>query len=61
MKNMKKMTAFVLSAVMAAGMTVSVSAAVESKEDLPGKTIGVQLGTTGDLEGHLRLKKTERL
>lgn len=50
MKNMKKMTAFVLSAVMAAGMTVSVSAAVESKEDLPGKTIGVQLGTTGDLE-----------
>ena len=33
MKNMKKMTAFVLSAVMAAGMTVSVSAAVESKED----------------------------
>ncbi len=50
MKNMKKFTALALSAAMAASMAVSVSAAVESKDDLPGKTIGVQLGTTGDLE-----------
>lgn len=50
MKNMKKFTALSLSAVMAVSMAVSVSAAVESKEDLAGKTIGVQLGTTGDLE-----------
>jgi polar amino acid transport system substrate-binding protein len=35
---------------MAVSMTASVFAAVESKDDLPGKTIGVQLGTTGDLE-----------
>ncbi|MDO4276373.1 MAG: transporter substrate-binding domain-containing protein [Eubacteriales bacterium] len=50
MKNMKKFTALSLSAVMAVSMAVSVSAAVESKDDLAGKTIGVQLGTTGDLE-----------
>lgn len=50
MKNMKKFAALALSAAMAASMAVSVSAAVESKDDLPGKTIGVQLGTTGDLE-----------
>lgn len=47
---MKKFTALSLSAVMAVSMAVSVSAAVESKDDLAGKTIGVQLGTTGDLE-----------
>ena len=50
MKNMKKFAALALSAVMTASMAVSVSAAVESKDDLPGKKIGVQLGTTGDLE-----------
>ena len=50
MKNMKKFAALALSVTMAASMAVSVSAAVESKDDLPGKTIGVQLGTTGDLE-----------
>ena len=50
MKNMKRFAALALSAAMAASMAVSVSAAVESKDDLPGKTIGVQLGTTGDLE-----------
>ena len=50
MKNMKKFGALALSVTMAASMAVSVSAAVESKDDLPGKTIGVQLGTTGDLE-----------
>ncbi len=50
MKNMKRFAALALSAVMTASMAVSVSAAVESKDDLPGKKIGVQLGTTGDLE-----------
>ena len=51
MKNMKKFTALALSAMMITGMAVSVSAAgIESKDDLPGKKIGVQLGTTGDLE-----------
>ena len=50
MKNMKKFAALALSVTMAASMAVTVSAAVESKDDLPGKTIGVQLGTTGDLE-----------
>lgn len=50
MKNAKKFTVLALSAVMTASMAVSVSASVESKDDLPGKTIGVQLGTTGDLE-----------
>jgi polar amino acid transport system substrate-binding protein len=47
---MKKITALALGTVMAVSMTASVFAAVESKDDLPGKTIGVQLGTTGDLE-----------
>lgn len=50
MKNMKKITALTLSAVMTAAMAVSVSAAVETKDDLAGAKIGVQLGTTGDLE-----------
>ena len=51
MKNMKKFAALTLSAAMAAAMAVPVSAAeITSSEDLPGKRIGVQLGTTGDLE-----------
>lgn len=50
MKRVKKITALALGTVMAVSMTASVFAAVESKDDLPGKTIGVQLGTTGDLE-----------
>lgn len=50
MKNMKKFAALALSAAMTVSFTASVSAAVESKDDLPGKTIGVQIGTTGDLE-----------
>lgn len=50
MKDMKKFTALAVSAAMITAMAVSVSAAVESKDDLAGKTIGVQLGTTGDLE-----------
>ena len=50
MKNMKKFAALTLSAAMTLSLAASVSAAVESKDDLPGKKIGVQLGTTGDLE-----------
>ncbi|WP_373216098.1 transporter substrate-binding domain-containing protein [Ruminococcus sp. 5_1_39BFAA] len=52
MKNMKKFTALTLGAVMAVSMAAGVSAAqtVASKDDLAGATIGVQLGTTGDLE-----------
>lgn len=50
MKNMKKFAAVVLSASMAVSMAAPVMASVESKDDLPGKKIGVQLGTTGDLE-----------
>lgn len=50
MKDMKKFTALAVSAAMITAMAVSVSAAVESRDDLAGKTIGVQLGTTGDLE-----------
>lgn len=49
---MKKFTALTLGAVMAVSMAAGVSAAqtVASKDDLAGATIGVQLGTTGDLE-----------
>lgn len=51
MKNMKKFAALALSAAMMVSMAATVSAAeIETKEDLPGKKIGVQLGTTGDLE-----------
>lgn len=50
MKNMKKFAALTLSAAMTLSLAASVSAAVESKDDLPGKKIGVQLGTTGDIE-----------
>ena len=48
---MKKLTALALGTVMAVSMTAGVSAAtVESKDDLKNATIGVQLGTTGDIE-----------
>ena len=48
---MKKLTALALGTVMAVSMTAGVSAAtVESKDDLKNTTIGVQLGTTGDIE-----------
>ena len=50
MKNMKKFAALALSTAMIVSMTTGVSAAIESKDDLAGKKIGVQLGTTGDLE-----------
>ena len=51
MKNMKKFASLALSVSMAAAMAVPVSASeIASSEDLPGKKIGVQLGTTGDLE-----------
>lgn len=50
MKNSKKFAALALSTAMTVSMAASVSAAVESKDDLPGATIGVQLGTTGDLD-----------
>ena len=50
-KNMKKLTPLALGNVMAVSMTAGVSAAtVESKDDLKNATIGVQLGTTGDIE-----------
>ena len=48
---MKKLVALALGTVMAVSMTAGVSAAtVESKDDLKNATIGVQLGTTGDIE-----------
>ena len=52
MKDKKRFAALALSAVMVFSMAGSVSAAqkVESKDDLAGATIGVQLGTTGDLD-----------
>lgn len=50
---MKKITALALTAVMAVSMGSMVSAAndsgIEKVEDLVGKKIGVQLGTTGDI------------
>lgn len=64
MKKMKRMAAALLAVCMAASVTACGGAAatqgaaepdaaaantVLSKEDLPGKTIGVQLGTTGDI------------
>lgn len=51
MKDQKRFAALALSAVMVFSMAGSVSAAqkVESKDDLAGATIGVQLGTTGDI------------
>ena len=51
MKNMKKFAAVALSVSMIAAMSAPVYASeITSSEDLPGKKIGVQLGTTGDLE-----------
>lgn len=49
---MKKFAALAMTAVMAVSMAASVYAEGEitSKEDLAGKVIGVQLGTTGDIE-----------
>lgn len=52
MKNMKKLTALTLVAVMAASIAGCGSVAkntVFSADDLKGKTIAVQLGTTGDI------------
>lgn len=52
MKNMKRLTALTLVAVMAASLAGCGSVAkntVNSKDDLKGKVIGVQLGTTGDI------------
>ena len=50
-KIMKKLVALALGTVMAVSMTAGVSAAtVESKDDLKNATIGVQLGTTGDID-----------
>ena len=52
MKNMKKFAALALCAVMAASMAAPVYAdgEIKTKDDLAGKVIGVQQGTTGDLE-----------
>ena len=56
---MKKLVALALGTVMAVSMTAGVSAAtVESKDDLKNATIGVQLGTTGDIEA---MRLTEQL
>lgn len=61
MKNMKKLAASVLAVCMAASLMACGSEAapaageaaaantVKSIDDLPGKSIGVQLGTTGDI------------
>ena len=52
MKNMKRLAALSLVAVMAASLAGCGSVAkntVNSKDDLKGKVIGVQLGTTGDI------------
>lgn len=49
---MKKLAAIFLTVCMVAGLTACGGAAentVFSVDDLPGKTIGVQLGTTGDI------------
>lgn len=45
----KMITAMALTAAMTLGMTSAVFADVASIDDLAGATIGVQLGTTGDL------------
>lgn len=50
MKNTKKFFALTLAAAMTAAMTAPVYAeGIESIDDLEGKVIGVQLGTTGDI------------
>ena len=49
MKMMKRAAAFGLCAVMTLAMQTGAFAAVESVDDLEGATIGVQMGTTGDI------------
>ena len=52
MKKMKSFAAAALAATMAlslCGCGGKLENKVHSLDDLPGKTIGVQLGTTGDL------------
>ena len=53
MKNMQKFLALALATTMTFALTACGSKAipneVNSVDDLPGKTIGVQLGTTGDI------------
>lgn len=50
MKNSKKIFALALTAAMTAAMTAPAYAGtIESIDDLEGKIIGVQLGTTGDI------------
>ena len=52
MKDKKRFAALALSAIMVVSMAGNVYASKEvaSKDDLAGATIGVQLGTTGDLD-----------
>lgn len=52
MNNMKKLVALALGAAMTVSMAATAGAAVkvETMDDLKGATIGVQLGTTGDIE-----------
>ena len=52
MKDQKRFAALALSAIMVVSMAGHVYAAkeIKSKDDLAGATIGVQLGTTGDLD-----------
>ena len=49
MKMMKKAAAFGFCAAMTLAMSTGAFAAVESVDDLEGSTIGVQMGTTGDI------------
>lgn len=54
MKSMKKFAALALCAAMTVSMTGAVTvfandSGIEGVDDLPGKKIGVQLGTTGDM------------
>ena len=54
MKNMKKFAALTLCAAMTTAMLGGVTvfandSGIDGVDDLPGKKIGVQLGTTGDL------------
>ena len=49
MKKSMKLTAAMLSAAMLISAAVPAAAEITSTDDLPGATIGVQLGTTGDL------------
>ncbi len=52
MKKMKSVAAIALSAAMLVALTGcgnKLENTVHSVDDLPGKTIGVQLGTTGDI------------